>query len=288
LAPGFVKDPRFVRAAVALGFDFVEVGTLTRYAQLGNPRPRVFRLPRDMAIVNRLGFNNRGFACGVRALAGQKPLPIRIGVNLGKGRRTPENLLGEELREGVQLFARWADFYVVNLSSPNTPGLRALLDPERLQPIMVDLQNAIARASAFWGRPKPPLLLKLHPDLDADAWAKMRIWLAGAPLDGVEVTHTTTTRQGLASNARVVARAGEGGLSGRPLAPHRERMVTELRRTLPSGSIIVAVGGIDSPEAAVQSLRSGAQAVEIYTALIFLGPALIRAVRRRLRLLDQR
>lgn len=281
LAAGFIKNPEDLGAVERLGFDFAEVGTLTRYAQDGNPRPRLFRLPDDRAVVNRMGFNNPGLHAAERAL--RRPSSLVVGVNVGKGKRTPAGRLEAELSEAVALLTPYADFFVVNLSSPNTPGLRALLDPALLGGVLDRLGEARRTAARFWSRPVPPLLLKLHPDLDSEAWRAMLTWLPSAAIDGVVMSNTTVSRDGLASTAEAVAACGAGGLSGNPLWPRLERALPEIRAALPAERTLIAAGGIDSPERGRRARELGADAIEIYTGFIYGGPPLVARLRAALR-----
>ncbi len=274
LAPGFVKNPRHRWIAPLLGFGFLEVGTLTRLGQSGNPRPRIFRLPLDRALVNRMGFNNPGYHNAGRYLRGS--FPLATGVNIGKGKRTPPEQLFSELAEGIRLFTRSAAFFVINLSSPNTPGLRALLEPELLGDVLSRLRIVRHESARFWQVDEPPILLKLHPDLDGGAWQAMREWLPDAPIDGVVATNTSIGREGLASGPEEIDRIGYGGLSGRPLAPFRNQMLRELRSVLPPDKALIAVGGIMSGNDARECLRLGADACELYTGLIYSGPGIVK------------
>jgi dihydroorotate dehydrogenase len=280
LAAGFVKHPRDLAVAAGLGFDFVEAGTLTRYPQGGNPQPRLFRLPLDRAILNRMGFNNPGIHAADASLR-RRP-GIVTGINIGKGKRTPAVALEAELREAVALLTPAADFFVVNLSSPNTPGLRALLEPALLDGVLVRLRDARAAAARFWQRPVPPLLLKLHPDLEPAAWAAMLAWLPGAAVDGVVFGNTTVSRSALRTPAVRVAEIGAGGVSGEPLWAGLDERLRALRAVLPAGRHLIAAGGIDRPERVRTAIAAGADAVEIYTALIYEGPSVIGRLRRAL------
>lgn len=280
LAAGFIKDPADLAAVERVGFDFAEVGTLTRYAQDGNSKPRLFRLPDDRALVNRMGFNNPGLHAAERAL--RRPSSLVVGVNVGKGKRTPARRLETELAEAVALLTPYADFFVVNLSSPNTPGLRALLDPALLGGVLDRLGEARRTAARFWGRPMPPLLLKLHLDLDPEAWRAMLSWLPSAAIDGVVVSNTTVSRDGLSSSAEAVGACGAGGLSGNPLWPRLERALPEIRAVLPAGRILIAAGGIDSPARGRRAQALGANAIEIYTGFIYGGPPLVAQLRTAL------
>lgn len=279
LAAGMIKDPRDLSLARVLGVDFVEAGTLTRFAQAGNPRPRLFRLPRDRALINRFGFNNPGYHTALQALR-QAEGPM-VGVNLGKGKRTPPRLLAGELAEGVRLFAPVADFFVINLSSPNTPGLRDLLDPGRLGRVLEELAVVRARAASFWEVPLAPLYLKLHPDLDPETEAGLLNWLPEARLDGVVLTNTTVGRKNLRTGAETLREIGAGGLSGAPLWPELQRLLPAVRAAVGPDVPIIAVGGIDSAERAAEARRLGASALEVYSGLIYEGPGLIGRLRQQ-------
>jgi len=278
VAAGLIKDPKHLPAAALLGADFAEVGTLTRYVQAGNRPPRLFRLPRDRAIVNRMGFNNPGYHAALATLLRDRS-PLSVGINLGKGKRTPNRALYAELAEGVQLFARVADFFVINVSSPNTPGLRALLAPEVLDDVLRRLRTVADRAARFWGRPHLPLLLKLHPDL-GEAEQALLSWLPNAAIDGVVAVNTTVARGGLQSADAHVDAAGDGGLSGAPLAASRDRLVRAVRTHLGPERMIIAAGGIDSAAQARAAWTAGADVLEVYTGLIYAGPGLVRRLRR--------
>lgn len=276
LAPGFIKHPKFKWAATALGFGFAEIGTLTRLPQRGNPRPRIFRLKRDLALINRLGFNNPGFHTALKYLNPDFPMPLAI--NLGKNKYSPANQIDDELGQGIDLFTPIASWFVINLSSPNTPGLRALLEPDLLDPLLRNLNGRRQRAAKFWSCPKRPLLLKLHPDLDQDAWDRLIAWLPSADIDGIVATNTTLARKGLQESSAKLAQIGGGGLSGRPLSDKRNEMLVALRAALPAEKCIVAVGGIGDVGQATQCLDLGASALEIYTGLIYRGPKLVRDI----------
>lgn len=277
LAAGFVKHPRDLPVAAGLGFDFVEAGTLTRYPQGGNPRPRLFRLPLDRAILNRMGFNNPGVHEAEGALR-HRP-DIVTGINIGKGKRTPAVALEGELREAIALLTPAADFFVVNLSSPNTPGLRALLEPALLDGVLARLYEARVVAARFWQRPVPPLLLKLHPDLEPAAWEAMLAWLPSAALDGIVFGNTTVRRNALHTPEARVTALGAGGLSGEPLWAGLEERLRVVRAALPEGRFLIAAGGIDRRERAQAALAAGADAIEIYSALIYEGPSVIGRLR---------
>jgi len=272
LAAGFDKDARATRGLAALGFGFVEAGTVTARPQPGNPPPRVFRLPADRALSNRMGFNNAGAAALAarlrrsRSPAGRGPV---VGVNIGKTRAVPDEEAAADYAASARAVASVADYVVVNVSSPNTPGLRDLQAAGRLRPVLVAVRSALDSAS---GGSRVPLLVKIAPDLadaDVDAVADLALELG---LDGIVATNTTVARDGLASPPSEVAAAGAGGLSGPPL---RDRSLAVLRRVRARAGdrlVLVAAGGIETPEDAWERLRAGATLVQAYTAFVYGGP----------------
>jgi dihydroorotate dehydrogenase len=307
LAAGFDKDAGGVAGLGALGFGFVEVGTVTARAQPGNPRPRLFRLTADRALVNRMGFNNEGAAAaaarlsrmrrgrvradaaaadgvradaaaadGVRAdgspaagvRAGRGGGGVVVGVNIGKTKAVPEEGAAADYAASARAVAGVADYVVVNVSSPNTPGLRDLQAVGRLRPVLVAVREALDAGAEH----RVPLLVKIAPDLadaDVDAVADLALELG---LDGIVATNTTVSRDGLASSPGEVVAAGAGGLSGAPL---RERALEVLRRLHARAGgrlVLIAVGGIESPDDAWERLRAGATLVQAYTGFIYGGP----------------
>jgi dihydroorotate dehydrogenase len=273
LAAGFDKDARATNGLGALGFGFVEVGTVTARAQPGNPRPRLFRLPADRALVNRMGFNNSGAAAAAARLrrrprgAGAGPV---VGVNIGKTRAVPEAEAAADYAASARAVADVADYVVVNVSSPNTPGLRDLQAAERLRPVLAAVRSALD-ASETVGR-RVPLLVKIAPDLagrDIDAVADLAVELG---LDGIIATNTTVSRDGLASPAAEVAAAGAGGVSGPPLRGPALAVLRRLRARAGDRLVLIAAGGIETPDDAWERLAAGATLVQAYTGFIYEGP----------------
>ena len=272
LAAGFDKDVRCPDAGARLGLGFGEAGSVTSRPQPGNPRPRLFRLRRDRALINRYGFNSAGLDIAVKRLehwrrangAPRCPLGINIGVN--KDSADP----ARDYADGVTRVAALADYVAVNVSSPNTPGLRAWQSGDALDRLLAALADAHAPLDA-----PPPILLKLAPEIDDEALAALLDAIDGAPIAGLILTNTTTSRPpGLVSRER----GEEGGLSGPPLGP---RALEVLRRAyaLSDGRLpLVGVGGIDSAEAAYARIRAGASLIQIYTALVYRGPSLVREI----------
>ncbi|MEO3755689.1 quinone-dependent dihydroorotate dehydrogenase [Streptomyces sp. B6B3] len=280
LAAGFDKNAVGARGLGLLGFDFVEIGTVTARPQPGNPRRRLFRLPRDRALVNRMGFNNDGSAAVAARLARRRPGrgPV-LGVNIGKTKVVPEEEAVADYVTSTERLAGHADYLVVNVSSPNTPGLRALQAADRLRPLLVAVREAADRATP--GR-RVPLLVKIAPDLDdaeIDAVADLAVDLG---LDGIIATNTTVARDGLASPPERVAAVGAGGLSGAPL---RERSLAVLRRLyarVGDRITLVGVGGVETAEDAWRRILAGATLVQGYTGFVYAGPGWPRALHRGL------
>jgi dihydroorotate dehydrogenase len=273
LAAGFDKDARAAGGLGALGFGFVEVGTVTARAQPGNPRPRLFRLPADRALVNRMGFNNEGAAAAAARLRrrrrGSRAAPV-VGVNIGKTRAVPEAEAAADYAASARAVADVADYVVVNVSSPNTPGLRDLQAADRLRPVLVAVRSALD-AGTTGGR-RVPLLVKIAPDLaeqDVDAVADLAVELG---LDGIIATNTTVARDGLASSAAEVAAAGAGGLSGPPLRAPALAVLRRLRERAGDRLVLIAAGGIDTPDDAWERMAAGATLVQAYTGFIYGGP----------------
>jgi dihydroorotate dehydrogenase len=273
LAAGFDKDAVAVDALGALGFGAVEVGTVTARAQPGNPRPRLARLPADRALVNRLGFNNRGAEAAAARLARRRGrgsrVDVVVGVNLGRTKVVPEAEAAADYAAGARLVAPYADYVVVNVSSPNTPGLRDLQAVAALRPLLMGVREALDEAG---GARRVPLLVKIAPDLgddDVDALADLALELG---LDGIVATNTTVGRPGLASNEAAVAAAGAGGLSGPPLAPRALAVLRRLRARTGDRLVLVAAGGVETPEDAWARLRAGATFVQAYTGFVHGGP----------------
>jgi dihydroorotate dehydrogenase len=278
LAAGFDKDAKGVRALLALGFGFVEIGTVTSEAQPGNPKPRLFRLPRDRALVNRLGFNNAGAVEAARRLE-HRPSAGTVGVNIGKTKRVAEADAIADYTASAGRLAPLADYLVVNVSSPNTPGLRDLQTTDKLRPLLIAVRTACGLASPMR---HVPLLVKIAPDLadeDIDAIADLALELE---LDGIIATNTTIARAGLATPAQAVEALGAGGLSGAPLAVRSLEVLRRLRARVGTRVTLIGVGGIASADDAWQRIRAGATLVQGYTGFIYGGPAWPRRLHREL------
>ncbi len=286
LAAGFDKDGLGPAALGALGFAFVEVGTVTAEAQPGNPRPRLFRLPADRALVNRMGFNNAGAAAAAARLRragrggpGAGRPGVIVGVNIGRTKAVAEGDVIADFVASARAVGPVADYIAVNVSSPNTPGLRDLQAVGRLRPLLVAVRAALD--GAVPGR-RLPLLVKIAPDLvdaDLDAVADLALELG---LDGIIATNTTIGRDGLNTPAAEVAALGAGGLSGPALRPRSLAVLRRLRARVGDGPVLIAVGGIETADDAWERLQAGATLVQAYTAFIYGGPLWPRRVQRGL------
>ena len=274
LAAGFDKAARAPRAWPALGFGFVEFGTVTAQAQPGNPRPRVFRLPTDEALINRLGFNSPGadaMAERLAALRRGRPYPIPLAVNIGRSRAASNEQAVDDYVYSFERLQPHADFIVANVSSPNTPGLRQL----QMRDAIVPLLDALSERNRALGA--KPLFVKIAPDL-ADAELDDVVAAIGDRAHGIVATNTPLRRDGLASPARDET----GGLSGRPLHAQTVRIVGRLRRLTGGRLPIIGVGGIFTAEDAYAMIKAGSSLVEVYTGFVYGGPALPRAIARGL------
>ena len=272
LAAGFDKEAEMYPGLLSLGFGFVEVGTVTGEPQPGNPKPRLFRLARDHALVNRMGFNNGGAVHVAARLARQgRSRGDVVGVNIGKTKLVSTEDAALDYEKSARLLGPLADYLVVNVSSPNTPGLRDLQAVSALRPILSAVRLALDRATP--GR-KVPLLVKIAPDLgdeDIDAVADLALELE---LDGIVATNTTVSRAGLDSSASDIERCGAGGLSGRPLKARALEVLRRLHARVGGRLVLVSVGGIESVDDVWQRLEAGARLVQVYSAFVYGGPAL--------------
>lgn len=278
LAAGFDKNAEAVDGLGKLGFGFIEAGTVTPRSQPGQPRPRLFRLPGSGALINRLGFPNDGAAAVARRLRRRRYRGI-VGVNIGKNADTPIDRAVDDYILCLRAVCDTADYIAVNVSSPNTASLRDLHRPERLEPLLTALlseRDAIGRAL----HRHIPIVLKISPDLDLDSLTEIAAIAVRSPLDGIIATNTTVRRDN-----PIVGDAGShgGGLSGAPLHPLSLRAVSTLRRLLGPAFPLIGVGGVDSPEKARAMRSAGADLVQIFTGMIYRGPALVQECVRALR-----
>lgn len=280
VAAGFDKNAVGIRGLWQLGFGHIEVGTVTARPQDGNPHPRLFRLPADRAVINRMGFNNAGAAAARARLARavrRRHRPV-IGVNIGKSRVVEVADAADDYRESARLLAPLADYLVVNVSSPNTPGLRGLQEIEQLRPLLAAVLDEAGET---------PVLVKIAPDVDDEGVRDIARLVTETGLAGVIATNTTIRRDGLATDAATVAAMGAGGLSGPPLAQRSLEVLRLLRAELPAESCIVSVGGVETAEDVRIRIEAGANLVQGYTAFLYRGPGWARNVTRALKLRSQ-
>jgi len=273
LAAGFDKDARVADAMLVQEFGFVEIGSVTPLPQTGNPRPRVFHLASDGAAINRLGFNSQGVDVVAKRLGKRTRFGI-VGVNLGRNKDSAEAV--EDFVRGAKMLARFADYLAVNVSSPNTPGLRALQGRDQLRQLLLAVQGVLADIAEC---DRPPLLLKIAPDLTSDDMDEIAEVSLETGVDGLIATNTTIERSPSLVGRR---RKESGGLSGRPLFEPSTRVLGEMYRRIGHQIPLIGVGGIGDGRAAYTKIRAGASLVQLYTALIFHGPGLVNCIKREL------
>lgn len=281
LAAGLDKNGAHIDALMSLGFGFVEVGTVTPRPQAGNPKPRMFRLPEHEAVINRLGFNNGGVDALVRNVEKAQRKGGLLGINIGKNKDTPNDSAENDYLICLERVYPLADYITVNISSPNTAGLRELQEEQALRRLVGTLRDAQEKLGARHGR-RVPMLVKIAPDLsDNDVEAAARV-LADLQVDGVIATNTTISRTGVEASPVV---AEQGGLSGRPLMSQATAVLRMMRTRLPESIPMIGVGGILSGADAATKMAAGATLVQCYTGLVYRGPALVHecveAMRRR-------
>ncbi len=280
LAAGLDKHAEAVDAWPRIGLGFVEIGTVTARPQPGNPRPRLFRLPEDRALINRMGFNSVGADAVAERLRLAHRSLVPIGINVGKNRETANEAAAEDYRRAITTLAPWANYFVVNVSSPNTPGLRDLQRPAAIRALVAAAVNA-ARVESERRR---PVLIKLSPDQDDESMDQTVDAIIAAGADGIVATNTTTAREHLRSGNA----AETGGLSGAPLRERANAVCRRIYRRSGQRVPIVGVGGIFTADDAYQRIRSGATLVQVYTSLIYEGPGLVARINRGLlRLLER-
>lgn len=276
LAAGFDKDAKYIDELDCLGFGFIEIGTLTPKAQPGNPQPRLFRLKPDKALLNRMGFNNGGVNEAVARLKSRKS-SIIVGGNIGKNKVTPNEEAVHDYLIGFEALFNVVDYFVVNVSSPNTPNLRALQDKEPLLALLQTLQEANQKKA----NPKP-ILLKIAPDLTQGQLMDIVEIVKQTKLAGVVATNTTINRDLLPTTKEEALRLGDGGLSGAPLAQSSTEIIRQLRAMLGEDVVIIGVGGIMSPQDAMDKLQAGADLLQVYTGFIYNGPAFVKNLNKAL------
>ena len=275
LAAGLDKNAEAVLGLARCGFGFVEVGTVTPLAQPGNPQPRMFRLPEHQALINRMGFNNHGMHAMARRLhqvrSSGRLEGTLLGVNLGKNKDTPNDEAASDYVKGMDCLHGYADYFTVNLSSPNTPNLRQLQHGEPLRMLLSQVKE---RQMALAGQSTPvPLLLKVAPDLDEEEVGQIAEQVCACEFDGIIATNTTLSREAVAGHKHAEE---AGGLSGAPLTRRSAQVMAQFRRAVPANLTLVGVGGISSGADALAMLNAGAQALQIYTSFIYQGTKIVR------------
>lgn len=272
LAAGFDKDAKFTDELACLGFGFVEIGTVTPLAQPGNPKPRLFRLPKDQGLINRMGFNNGGAEAAAARLRLREEKVI-IGGNIGKNKDTPNEEATSDYLKAFKVLYPVVDYFVVNVSSPNTPGLRALQDKEPLTKLLQSLQE-INRQQVH----AKPVLLKIAPDLTNEQLDDIIVIVKDAAIDGIIATNTTIDRSNLQTSQAEVDAIGAGGLSGAPLRKRATEVISYICRKSDGKIPVIAAGGIFTAADAIEKLKAGASLVQVYTGFIYEGPAIAKNI----------
>ena len=274
LAAGFDKDATFYKQMRHLGFGSIEVGTVTPLAQPGNPQPRLFRLPKDHAIINRMGFNNLGVS-SMRSRLENRPEGLILGGNIGKNKATPNEEAISDYLKSFRELNDVVDYFAINVSSPNTPGLRALQEKEPLLALIRAIKEEARHLES-----DRPILLKIAPDLSQGELDDIIEIVGNCELDGVIATNTTISRDNLKTPSSEIEAIGAGGLSGLPVKARSTEVIAYLREHLGDDALIIGVGGVFSGEDAIEKLNAGADIVQVYTGFIYEGPSLIRAINR--------
>ena len=275
LAAGFDKDGKYFEDLTALGFGFIEIGTVTPRPQDGNPQPRLFRLPEDEALINRMGFNNEGVGAMAERLRQkrQNTEGVIIGGNIGKNKLTANEDAAKDYNYCFERLFDYVDYFVVNVSSPNTPNLRALQDREPLTALLAGLQVLNQK------KPNPkPILLKIAPDLTASQLDDILDIIKETKLSGLVATNTTISRRDLKTGPLSIEALGMGGLSGKPLKQRSTEVIRYVRKNGGSNLVIIGVGGIQSAADASEKLAAGADLIQVYSGLVYEGPALVRKI----------
>ncbi len=272
IAAGLDKNAEAVRGFFTLGFSHVEVGTLTPRPQPGNPMPRLFRLPSDQAIINRMGFNNRGAESAAERLAQRDPAWGIVGGNVGKNKDTPNDQASEDYLHAMHALAGTVDYYTVNISSPNTPGLRDLQHETALKSLLEVVANENKRLQGI------PLAVKIAPDLTKDEVQAMARMAATCGFQGIIATNTTIDRSGLKANPNHIADIGPGGLSGRPLTSRSTQVIEWIKEAVGDSLSVIGVGGVFSAQDVIDKRNAGADLVQVYTGFVYQGPRMIHTL----------
>lgn len=274
LAAGFDKDAQMIDLLEPFGFGSIEIGTLTPQPQAGNAKPRLFRLPKDKALINRMGFNNDGVIKAVPRLKKRKS-KIIIGGNIGKNKLTDNDMAINDYEYTFEALFAMVDYFVVNVSSPNTPNLRDLQNKEPLARLLNRLQERNNEK-----KKRKPILLKIAPDLSDSELQEIVEIVQDTKIDGIIATNTTISRQGLVTDSNKIEQIGDGGLSGSPLTNRATEVIKYLRRALGQDVCIIGVGGIMTPEDAIEKLKAGANLIQIYSGFIYNGPSFVKNINK--------
>lgn len=276
LAAGFDKEAQFVDEFASMGFGFIEIGTITPKGQAGNPKPRLFRLKEDEALINRMGFNNEGVEHAVERLKNRNS-DVIVGGNIGKNKVTPNDEAFRDYELCFEALFEHVDYFAVNVSSPNTPNLRELQEKEPLKQLLLRLKerNSLKKH-------RKPILLKIAPDLTNEQLDDIIEIVEEVKLAGVIATNTTIVRDGLRTEALYVEKLGNGGLSGKPMKDRSTQVIRYLKKNAKTPFPIIGVGGINSPEDALEKIQAGASLIQLYTGFIYQGPSLIKRINKYL------
>jgi dihydroorotate dehydrogenase len=272
LAAGFDKDARWLHLLTNLGFGFVEVGTVTPLPQDGNPKPRLFRLKKDLALINRMGFNNQGIDAMVERLK-KRPTGLIVGGNIGKNKVTPNENAIDDYRICFEKIYPWVDYIVVNVSSPNTPGLRELQEKAFLTALFQELQ----RLRNQYENSKP-ILLKIAPDLTPEALREIADTVRECNIEGIIATNTTISRENLVCGQDTLEKIGAGGLSGAPVRQKSNEIIKQLRELLGADYPIMGVGGIFTAKDIQDKKAAGATLYQVYTGFVYQGPGMVKTL----------
>jgi len=273
LAAGFDKDGKYFEDMCDLGFGFIEIGTVTPLGQDGNPKQRLFRLIPDKGIINRMGFNNEGVEAMVARLKNRKNNKILIGGNIGKNKVTPNSEAAQDYLKCFEALHDLVDYFVVNVSSPNTPNLRDLQDKEPLTALLKLLQTKNSKYPK-----RKPILLKIAPDLTDEQLDDILDIVKETDIEGIISTNTTISRAGLKTSNERIKEIGNGGLSGAPLKARATEVIRYLSQRMHPGKIIIGVGGIGSAADAIEKLDAGASLIQVYSGLVYAGPTLVKEI----------
>jgi dihydroorotate dehydrogenase len=276
LAAGFDKNAAFFREFMLFGFGFIEIGTVTPLGQPGNPKPRLFRIPKDYGLINRMGFNNLGLDEAIKKLK-KKPAGLIIGGNIGKNTLTPNNKAVEDYAKCFDGLYPYVDYFVVNVSCPNISDLSELQDKDQLRDILLRLAGIRSSKDT-----RKPILVKISPDLNFDQIDDVLELISITGMDGIVATNTTISRENLLTDPGLIDRIGNGGLSGEPLRKRSTEIIKYISEKSGGKLIIIGSGGIMSPEDAIEKINAGAQLLEIYTGFIYTGPVIVERINKAL------